>query len=142
MPDRPAIGEEVVHEVTVTPEMTARLFDRDVHPVYATAWMVRHVEEAGRLLVEPHLGPDEDATGYRIELTHERPARVGELITVRARVTEVDRRSCSVAFEVFGQTGLVGRGIFVQWYVKRHRSVEPLDALDSDTQNPTTELRE
>jgi fluoroacetyl-CoA thioesterase len=121
MPDRPIVGEEVQHEVTVTPEMTARLFDREAHPVYATAWMVRHIEEAGRLLVEPHLGPDEDATGYRIELTHERPVPVGARVTVHARVSAVDAHACTIAFEVRGGHRVVGRGSFVQRYVARGR---------------------
>jgi fluoroacetyl-CoA thioesterase len=119
MQTRPKPGEEVVHRVEVTPEMTARLFDREVHPVYATAWLVRHVEEAGRLIVERHLQPGEDATGYRIEVTHEGPARVGDLVTIRAWVTEVDDRSCTAAFEATGPNGLVGRGTFVQRYVAR-----------------------
>ncbi len=101
--------------------MTARLFDREIHPVYATAWMVRHVEEAGRLLVEPHLGPDEDATGYSISITHQRSAAVGENIEVNARVVGVDERECSVAFEVLGPGGVVGYGTFVQRYVRRGR---------------------
>ena len=121
MHDRPRIGDEVEHRVTVTTEMTARLFDREVHPVYATAWMVRHVEEAGRLLVEPHFAPGEDATGYSIELTHERPASVGETLAVVATVTDVDERQCSVRFEVLGEAGVVGRGTFVQRYVPRGR---------------------
>lgn len=108
-----------MHRVTVTPEMTARLFDREVHPVYGTAWMVRHVEEAGRLLVEPHLGPDEDATGYSIELTHERPAPVGEHLTISAEVTAIDDRQCTAEVEVSGSNGVVGRGTFVQRYVRR-----------------------
>ena len=103
----------------MTPEMTAQLFDREVHPVYATAWMVRHVEESGRLVVERHLDPGEDATGYRIELTHERPARVGERLTVRATVVDADERECVTEHEVTGPSGVVGRARFVQRYVKR-----------------------
>jgi predicted thioesterase len=118
MGKRPAIGEEVTHQVTVTADMTARLFDREIHPVYATAWMVRHVEEAGRLLVERHLEPDEDATGYRIELEHVRPVRVGTHISVRAWVTDVTDRQCRMGFEVRGPAGVVGRGSFVQRYVR------------------------
>jgi len=119
MRQRPAIGERVTHGITVGPEMTARLFGREIHPVYATAWMVRHVEEAGRMLVEPHLGPDEDATGSSIQLAHERSARVGDQVTVAARVTAVDDRSCTVAFEVRGPTGVLGRGVFVQRYIEK-----------------------
>jgi fluoroacetyl-CoA thioesterase len=117
----PRVGEEAVREVTVTTEMTARLFDREIHPVYATAWMVRHVEEAGRLLVEPYLGADEDATGYSISLTHERVARVGESLTVMARVVEVDERACTAEVEVRGASGVVGRGTFVQRFIPRGR---------------------
>ena len=112
------MGETVTHEVTVTPEMTARLFGREVHPVYATAWIVRHAEEAGRLLVEPHLGADEDATGYSISVVHERPAAVGDHLRVEAVVTRVDDRSCECSFEVNGPNGVVGRGTFVQRYVR------------------------
>ncbi|HJP65146.1 MAG TPA: hotdog domain-containing protein [Actinomycetota bacterium] len=121
MPERPTLGEEVTHRIVVTPEMTARLFDREVHPVYATAWLVRHVEEAGRLLIQRHLGPDEDATGYRIELTHERAAAVGEAVTIVARVTAVDERACTIGFEARIEAGVVGRGSFVQRYVPRGR---------------------
>jgi fluoroacetyl-CoA thioesterase len=121
MEGRPEVGDEVSHEVTVTPEMTARLFDREIHRVYGTAWMVRHVEEAGRMLVEPHLGAGEEATGYEIHLRHERPAAVGDRLIVRARVTHVDQKTCHAEVEVLGPAGVVGRGAFVQRYVSRAR---------------------
>ena len=116
---RPRTGETATIEVIVGPEMTARLFDREIHPVYGTQWMVRHIEETGRLLVERHLGSDEDATGYSIELVHEGPARVGETLTVAARVTSADDRECVTEHEVTGPTGRVGRARFVQRYVRR-----------------------
>jgi fluoroacetyl-CoA thioesterase len=124
---RPQVGDSVVHAVTVTSDMTARLFDREVHPVYATAWLVRHIEEAGRLLVEPHLGPHEDATGYRIELTHERPAAVGDRLAVTATVASVDERECVADVEVRGPAGVVGRGRFVQRYVRRDATRSPAE---------------
>jgi fluoroacetyl-CoA thioesterase len=119
MGDRPRVGDSVVHEVVVTSEMTARLFDREFHPVYATYWMARHIEEAGRLLVEPHLGPDEDAVGFELSLRHERPARIGDPLELRARVTEVDRVRCVAEVEVAGPAGLVGRATFVQRFVSK-----------------------
>ncbi len=99
--------------------MTATLFDREVHALYATAWMVRHAEEAGRLLVEPQLSPDEDATGYSISLTHERPAPVGTPLVITATVVAADERQCTTDIEVSAPFGVVGRGTFVQRYVPR-----------------------
>ena len=132
--ERPRLGERTVHAVTVTPEMTARLFNREVHPAYATAWMVRHVEEAGRLLVEPHLRPGEDATGYRIALTHERPAFVGERLTITATATEITEARCVCSFQGTGPNGRIGSGEFEQRYIARGRLQAPPAAAPT---NPT-----
>ena len=101
----------------ITEEMLVDLGGRRIHPVYATAWMVRHMEEAGRLLVERHLDDGEDATGYSISVVHERPARPGERLEVRARVTRTDERECEAELEAIGPRGRVGRGTLVQRYI-------------------------
>jgi predicted thioesterase len=117
---RPEVGEEVVHEVVVTRAMTARLFGREMRPVYGTVAMVLHVEESGRLLVDRHLDASiEDAVGYRIEATHERPARPGDRVAIHARVVEVNERECVTEHEVRGAAGVIGRARFVQRYVRR-----------------------
>jgi fluoroacetyl-CoA thioesterase len=113
------VDEEVSLEVTVTDDMLVDLGGRRIHPVYSTVSMVRHMEEAARRLVEPHFAPGEDATGYRISATHERPARVGQPLRVVARVTRVDDRECESEQEVHGPDGRVGRGSMVQRYIRR-----------------------
>jgi predicted thioesterase len=119
--DRPAVGEEASLKVTVTEEMLVDLEGRRIHPVYATAWMVRHVEEAGRRLVERHLRRGEDATGHSVSVTHERPARPGDRLTVTARVTRVDERECESDVEVVGPDGPIGTGTLVQRYIPAGR---------------------
>jgi predicted thioesterase len=118
---RPEPGEEAEIEVTVTDEMLVDLGGRRIHPVYATAWMVRHMEEAGRALVERRLEPGEDATGYSISVVHERPARYGDNLRVTATVTSADDRACEAKLEVRGPGGVVGRGTLVQRYIRAGR---------------------
>jgi predicted thioesterase len=115
------VGEEAAFEVTVTEEMLVEILGRRIHPVYATAWMVRHMEEAGRMLIEPHLRDGEDATGYAISVVHERPARMGDRVKIVARATRVDERECEADVEVAGPDGTVGRGTLVQRYIDRGR---------------------
>jgi fluoroacetyl-CoA thioesterase len=115
--EKPAVGDTSTIEVTVTEEMLVDLGGRRVHPLYATAWMVRHMEESGRMLVEPHLRSGEDATGYSISVTHERPAREGDRITVTATVTRVDERETEADVEVTGPAGRVGSGVLIQRYI-------------------------
>lgn len=119
--ERPAPGDEATIEITVTEDMLVDLGGRRIHPLYATAAMVRHVEEAGRMLVEPHFHAGEDATGYAISVVHERPARLGERLTVLARATKVDARECAAEVEVRGPAGVVGRGTLVQRYIEAGR---------------------
>jgi predicted thioesterase len=115
---KPVAGDEASFEVTVTEEMLVDLGGRRIHPLYATAWMVRHAEEAARMLVEPHFRPDEDATGYSVSITHERPARTGDRLSVTARVTAVDGRECRAEVMIDGPGGRVGSGTVVQRYIR------------------------
>ena len=119
--ERPEIGEEARLEVTVDREMLVDVLGRRIHPVYATAWMVKHMEDAGRLVVEPYLRPGEDATGYSISVTHERPATVGDRLEVVATVTRIDDRECETEVEVRGPAGRVGAGTLVQRYIEAGR---------------------
>ncbi|MGH2737875.1 MAG: thioesterase family protein, partial [Actinomycetota bacterium] len=115
---RPAVGEEATLEVTVSEDMLVDILGRRIHPVYSTVSMVKHVEEASRLLIEPHLRDGEDGTGFAVSIVHERPARVGERLRVVARATRVDDRECESEVEVVGPGGRVGRGTVVQRYIR------------------------
>ena len=110
--------------VTVTEEMLVNLGGRRIHPVYATAWMVRHMEEAGRELVERHLDEGQDATGYAISVTHQRPARPGDTLHVTATVTAVSDRSCEAKVEARGPDGVVGTGTLIQRYIRSGQLTE------------------
>ncbi len=104
--------------MTVDDGMLVDLDGRRIHPVYATAWMVRHMEEAGRQLVERHLADGEDATGYSIAVVHRSPARPGDRLRVSARVTRVDDRECEAEVRTIGPRGVVGDGTLVQRYIR------------------------
>jgi fluoroacetyl-CoA thioesterase len=115
--ERPAVGEEATMEVTVSEDMLVDIFGRRIHPVYSTVSMVKHVEEASRLLIEPHLRVGEDGTGYSVFIVHQGPARVGERLRVVARAIRVDDRECESEVEVVGPAGRVGKGTVVQRYI-------------------------
>jgi predicted thioesterase len=116
---RPAVGEEASLEVTVTDGMLVDILGRRIHSVYSTVSMVKHAEEASRLLIEPHLADGEDGTGYSVTIVHERPARVGQRLRVVATATRVDDRECESRVEVLGPDGRVGHGTVVQRYIRR-----------------------
>lgn len=115
----PARGDTESIEIVVTDDMTATVGGREIHPIYGTGALVAHIEEVCRALLEPHLEPDEEGVGYRIEAVHASPATVGTKLTVTATVADVgpQRLLCEVA--VRDGTRRVANGSFEQRVVDR-----------------------
>lgn len=83
-------GYEAVFETVVTPEMTVEFEELGpVHPVYATYWMVKHMELAGRKIILPFLEEGEEGIGSYVEARHLASALVG----MRVRVVAVHERT-------------------------------------------------
>ena len=110
----PPRGATATLEVTVTPDMAARVGGRQIHAVYGTLPLVAHVEQVCRELLEPHLEPGEEGIGSRIELVHRAPVPVGETVTLVATVASVTQRKlvCEVLVRHAGL--IVARGSFEQ----------------------------
>lgn len=115
----PARGETVTLEVTVTSDMTARVGDDEIHPVYGTGALVQHIEEVCRGLLVPHLEEGEEGVGYAIEATHRAPVPVGARIVLTASVARVGPRQLICEVLVRHGTALVARGSFEQRIVSR-----------------------
>lgn len=69
-----------------------------IHPVLGTATLVHYLEWAGRKVIEPHLGPDEEGIGHAIAVVHRAPAPLGTSVTAAATLTrhEGSRVVCHV----------------------------------------------
>lgn len=117
----PPRGATASLDVTVTPDMSARVGDREIHAVYGTVPLVGHIEQVCRQLLEPHLEPGEDAVGNRLELNHRAPVPIGETITLVATVASVQQRQlvCEVLVRHAGI--IVARGSFEQSLVDIER---------------------
>ena len=113
----PPRGDTATLEVTVSPEMTARLDDVEIHPVYGTTALVQHVEQVCRRLLAPHLEPGEEGVGASVQVSQRLPVPVGETVTLTATVASVGptRLVCEVMVRHAGEN--VARGSFEQHVV-------------------------
>lgn len=114
----PPRGATATLDVTVTPDMTARVDGREIHPVYGTTALVAHVEAVCRRLLEPHLEPGEEGVVERVELLHRSPVAVGERVSLVATVASVQPTSlvCEVVVRQAGT--IVARGSLEQRLVR------------------------
>ena len=103
-------------EVTVTAEMTVQFAELgDVHPVYATYWLARHFEEAGRKIILPFLEPGEGGIGSEVQVTHTASALPGMRVTVSAVFDRVEGRRVSCRLGAVNELGdEIGHGTTTQ----------------------------
>ena len=102
--------------ITVTDEMTVQFAELGpVHPVYATYWLARHFEEAGRKLILPFLEEGEEGIGTQLEVFHTASALPGMRVTVTATFTrQGGRRIHADLFAVNELGDAVGHGTTTQ----------------------------
>jgi fluoroacetyl-CoA thioesterase len=124
----PPRGETATLEVTVTPEMTARIDGREIHAVYGTVNLAAHVEQVCRAVLEPHLEAGEEGVGAKIELLHRAPVPVGETITLLATVATVAQASLTCEILVRHRDAVVARGSFEQRIVQVADFLAEVDA--------------
>jgi fluoroacetyl-CoA thioesterase len=84
-------GYEGRVEVVVTREMTVDFEELGrVHPVYATYWLAKHMEEAGRKIILPFLEDGEEGIGSAVSVRHRAPAVPGTRVEVVAEHVRTD----------------------------------------------------
>jgi fluoroacetyl-CoA thioesterase len=88
----PQAGANAVMAHVVGPDDTARALHSGDLEVLATPRLVAWFEQATVQAVASQLEDGRTTVGTRIELTHERPSRVGSRVTVRADLGHVDGR--------------------------------------------------
>ncbi len=107
----PRLGMTAEERVVVGP--TNRIvFADDVMPaVFATPWLVAHLESAARAAIAPCLDDFERSVGTFIEVEHLAPTPEGFTVTCKARVIRVDGPSVTFQVEAHDGVEVVARGL-------------------------------
>lgn len=88
--------------VLITDEMTVDFAELGaVHPVYATYWLAKHMEEAGRKILLPFLDEDEEGLGVAVSVKHLASALPGMRLEIVAR--HVETTSASSTYRVHAE---------------------------------------
>lgn len=105
-------GFQAVFETVVTPEMTVNFEELGpVHPVYATYWMAKHMELAGRKIILPFLEEGEEGIGSHVEVRHLASALPGMRVRIVAYHERTEGNRVYASMEAYNELGdLIGRG--------------------------------
>lgn len=109
--------------LTVTDEMTVDFGELgQVHPVYATYWMAKHFEEAGRKIILPFLEEGEGGIGSQVNVTHTASALPGMRVTVTAVFERTEGRRVYARMRALSELGdEIGTGSTTQVILPQER---------------------
>ncbi len=82
----------------------------EVRPSLSTPSMIMYMEICCREALLPHLQEGQDSVGVKVCIEHLAPAAMGNEVTYRAALQEIDRRRVSFAVEALQGEKTIGRG--------------------------------
>jgi len=111
------------HEMTwtVEPQHLASAFGSGLVDVLATPVLVGFCEEVARTMVEAGLEPGQKTVGTKVSLEHLAATPPGMTVTVRAQLTEIDRRRLCFEIDARDPVELVGRAMHERFIIDEDR---------------------
>lgn len=96
--------------------------------VLATAEMIRMMEMAAYLLLQPFYDPGEASVGTMVNVRHLRAAPLGVQVRAVAKLTGVDGRRCLFDVSAFDEKELIGEGTHERFVIDLERYRAGLEA--------------
>ncbi|MGH8874293.1 MAG: thioesterase family protein [Acidimicrobiia bacterium] len=106
-------------EHVVTEEMTPRHLLPAV--VLSTPKMIELMEQCCLEAVEARLEDGETTVGTHVNVSHEAAALGGETVSVRCRLTDIDRRRLTFEVSATVEDRVIGEGVHERFVVDRSR---------------------
>ena len=119
MADQLQVGLTFEKTITVTEDHAARHLAGKGIRVFSTPEMVRLMEECALEAVLPHLQPNQDTVGIRVEMRHLAATPMGMKVTARCTLVEIDRRRLIFKAEMHDELEKVGEGMNERFIVDK-----------------------
>ncbi|WP_161880676.1 thioesterase family protein [Deinococcus alpinitundrae] len=118
-------------DLTVTDSMTVQFDELGAgHPVYATYWIAKHFEEAGRKLLVPFLETGDGGIGTEVHVNHLASALPGMQVKVTATALRTEGRRLYADLKAVSELGdVVATGQTVQYITDAGRLESNFETL-------------
>jgi fluoroacetyl-CoA thioesterase len=79
-------------------------------PVFATAEMIKLMEYAAFLVLEPFYEDNESSVGIQVDVHHQAATPLGMRVRAVARLTRIEGRRCSFGLRAYDEKEQIGQG--------------------------------
>lgn len=124
-----SVGEIRILKKVVSNEDLATFETGNVHPFYSTFSLGRDVEWACRQFVLEMKEDDEEGIGTFLNISHKSPALLGDIVEIRAMLTELEGNTVNCSFVVMVSDRLVAEGTQGQKILKKEKVLRLIDQI-------------
>ena len=118
------VGQRLEMEWSVDATNTADAIGNPGMHVLATPWLIAYFEIACHRLLEPALRPGQATVGTAVNIEHLAASPVGMRFTVRAEITDIDRRRILFSVVAHDQRERIGEGTHERFIVESEQFQE------------------
>lgn len=99
------------HTFEILPEMGVKHFGPGVAPVLSTPSMISLMERTCVELLTPYMEENEQTVGFHVDVKHLAPTRIGQSVTVAAKLEEVKEGRFRFSVQATNDRGVkIGEG--------------------------------
>lgn len=120
------VGLEGVATTLVTNANIAKTMKSGALPVFATPAMCALMEEAACVAVAEALEEGMGTVGISLNISHDRASGLGENITAKAILTEVQGRKLCFMVEASDNKGIIGKGQHERFIINNEKFMNKL----------------
>ncbi len=114
-------GTTLERKIVVSEQDAISFLGVDVKPSLASPRMIGHMEFACRDAVLPHLDEGQDTVGTHVNVSHLAATPLGDEVTYRATVIEVEGRKLTFEVEARDSRDVVGKGTHERYIIDVER---------------------
>ena len=113
------IGSEYTCQTQVAPANCASAVGSGGLDVFSTPSMIALMEKAAYTLVQESLAEGESTVGTQMNVDHVKASKIGETITAKAILTEIDGRKLTFDVSATDSAGnTIGRGVHTRFIIQ------------------------
>lgn len=119
-------GRTYTQEITVTPKDTAIVYGSGKLEVFATPAMIGLMENTAIRCLEGLLEPDTDTVGIEINTKHTKATAVGQKVTCKATIIEIDGRRIRFELDAWDDKGAIGHAVHDRFIINPEKFMNKL----------------
>jgi len=122
------IGMELILEKIVTQDLSAQAVGSGNVAVYATPFMIAHMEQAAEQAVIHGLSEGYGTVGTVVNVEHMAATPIGMKVTAKAVLREIDGRRLVFDVEAHDEREQIGRGVHERFIIQKEKFMDKVNS--------------